>query len=97
MIGLRSRILNCKQLGRVIAKLLGRVQITDHTQKLEFQQAAELPSDFPQTIDVIEMSRLVIDKKVDQKMAIMHLFKRCLYVAVESERNWIIASVEEGP
>ena len=71
------------------------MQITDHTQKLEYQSAVELPVDFPKSYDVIEMSRLEIERSMPLWFVSMHIFKKCLYLAVESERKWIIASVPD--
>jgi N-acyl-L-homoserine lactone synthetase len=89
----RSRIFVCKQFGNCVGSV--RLQITDHTEKLEFQSFSDLPSDFPKNFEVIELSRLVYDASYNEKLIVINLFRRSLYVAVESERNWIVASVLE--
>ena len=43
----------------------------------------------------MELSRLVCDPSYNEKLTVINLFRRSLYVAVEAERNWIVASVPE--
>ena len=89
----RSRILVCKQFGKCIGTV--RLQITDQSEKLEFQYFTELPQDFPKNIEVMELSRLICAPSYDRTLTVMNLFRRSLYVAVEAERNWIVASAPE--
>ena len=41
------------------------------------------------------MSRMVFAEGEDKEFLAIRMFRRCLYLAVESERDWIVASVEK--